>query len=881
MYRPQKSRTIIIISLLTIAAGIAIMLGWVFHIALIQKVIPGVSGMKFNAALCFALFGGALLLLQYPLGKYNSLVVFTLSILATLIALATISQDLFHYNTPIDQLLISDNGPQAYPHDVPGRMAFTASFNFSVLGLGFLFLLTKNRLGSWCAQFAFHTVTILSAISLIGYLYGVSLFHSLFYITSMPVQTALIFLFLSLAASLLNPSLGITKLFTGKQVGNQLARRLFGLIILTIVVFGSLRAESQGSGLFASLNTGITVLAVCFLLVSLFVIWNTANWLNRTDALRYKAEAEVKLMNALLEKRVEERTAEFQKSEEKYHSLIEQATDAIYVIDSNRNFTDVNAAMCRMTGYSKDELLQLNVTALLDPKDIKNTVLPPITSYIDQPPSERTFIRKNGEPFIVEINVKVFPDDHIMVIARDITDRKKMEAELTQAELRFRTIADKSMVGVYIVQKGKFSYTNPRFNKIFEYEPGELTDSVPLETIIHEDYRAIATEHVRRRMEGEVDSVNYEAMGRKKDGTANWVEFYGNRINIDGEPAIIGSMIDINERKKAEEELKSSEQKYKLLFERNPMPMWMIAKDDLSIIDVNEAAVQLYGYTKAELLQTGVKNLRPKEDFGIQMEGYAMEMDNSQRIVRHLKKDGTVMFVELIAYDIIFEGRPVRLSLTNDVTEKLKAEQLLQKSEANLQAILKTTDTIYALFDQDLKVLTFNQKAIEFVKQQYNHTPEKGDLLVDYFPEDKFPELTGFTKQVLNGNNINYEADYPQPDGSVLWYYIRLFPITNDHKEILGMLMALYDITERKNAEQDLKSAYGRIQNHMDSIKDMAWKQSHLIRSPLANLKGLAAILKNDRSDPTVIEYIQNELNRLDSIIIEMADDASIHYPNE
>jgi len=134
---------------------------------------------------------------------------------------------------------------------------------------------------------------------------------------------------------------------------------------------------------------------------------------------------------------------------------------------------------------------------------------------------------------------------------------------------------------------------------------------------------------------------------------------------------------------------------------------------------------------------------------------------------------------------------------------------------------------------------------------------------------------------VLNGNNINYEADYPQPDGSVLWYYIRLFPITNDHKEILGMLMALYDITERKNAEQDLKSAYGRIQNHMDSIKDMAWKQSHLIRSPLANLKGLAAILKNDRSDPTVIEYIQNELNRLDSIIIEMADDASIHYPNE
>jgi signal transduction histidine kinase len=114
-------------------------------------------------------------------------------------------------------------------------------------------------------------------------------------------------------------------------------------------------------------------------------------------------------------------------------------------------------------------------------------------------------------------------------------------------------------------------------------------------------------------------------------------------------------------------------------------------------------------------------------------------------------------------------------------------------------------------------------------------------------------------------------------DGSVAWYYERLFPITNDNKEIIGMLMALYDITERKNAEQDLKSAYERIQNHINSIKDMAWKQSHLIRSPLANLKGLVALLKDTPSDAEIFNHIQNELNRMDTIIIEMAEDASDH----
>jgi PAS domain S-box-containing protein len=207
----------------------------------------------------------------------------------------------------------------------------------------------------------------------------------------------------------------------------------------------------------------------------------------------------------------------------------------------------------------------------------------------------------------------------------------------------------------------------------------------------------------------------------------------------------------------------------------------------------------------------------------------------------------------------------------------LKSEESLQKSEANLKTILKTTDTAYALFDKDLKVLAFNPKTIQFVKQQYHHVPEKGDQIVDFFQPDKFPQFVNFAKEVLQGNNINYEIDYLQADGRVFWFYVRLFPITNDNKEILGMLMALDDITERKNAEQDLKSAYERIQGHINSIKQMAWKQSHLVRSPLANLKALAEMLKNHPADTEILEHFQTELERLDAIIHEMADEASAH----
>jgi len=271
-----------------------------------------------------------------------------------------------------------------------------------------------------------------------------------------------------------------------------------------------------------------------------------------------------------------------------------------------------------------------------------------------------------------------------------------------------------------------------------------------------------------------------------------------------------------------------------------------------------------------------VRMMRPPEDAAIQMDDYGEEA-NERRIVRHLKKDGSIMTIQIIAHDIIFEGRPVRLSLTNDITEKIKAEEALQKSEANLQAILNTTDTAYALFDKDLRVLTFNQKAIEFVKSQYNHMPQKNDRLADYFPKQRFPEFSKYAAGALQGNNINYEIDYSQPNGSVCWYYVRLFPITDENNQVLGMLMALYDITERKNAEEKLKTAYKHIQDHVNSIKEMAWKQSHLIRSPLANLKALAAML-DDNPGPEVIEHIKNELNRMDAIIIEMARDASENY---
>lgn len=875
----QKNRTITVISGLSAAAGIIVMLGWIFNILVLKQIVPGFVNMVFNTALCFVLFGSALLIAQYKGWKYQLTVFLLLSVTGTLIGLITLLQFTFHFNTGLDELFVKDTEKTSPAHLFAGRMAFNSAVCNTLFGFGLLMLVFKKQVLNLMAQWLFHAVTILSAIALIGYLYGVSLFDTLLYVSSMAAHTAVLFFILSIAASLLHPDIGITSLFTGKLIGNQMAKRLFTLMFIMVIVFGSLRVQTEHYKLF-SFEIGVSLLAVCFLLMSLMVIWSTAMWLNRVDARRSEAEAEVKRMNAELEKRVVERSAEYQKSEEKYRSLIEHASDAIYVLDTNGNFTDVNDSMCNMMGYTRGELLQLNVESIIDPEELVTDPLPRSIRNVEQSQfRERRFMTRDKHVFPVEINVKMFSGDRVLVIARDITNRKKMETELRDAELKFRTVAEKSIVGVYIVQNGKYVFVNPRFASVFGYEPEELINTMPVESIIHESYRHIANENVRKRIEGEVESTHYEAMGLKKDGSANWVELFGSRAIIGGMPTIIGSMIDITNRKAAEEELRLSEQKYKVLFERNPLPLWMIEKEGMKVIAVNEAAAKLYGYAKEELINTDVRIFRMQEDREVQLQDYKDKLENTTErgVVRHLKKDGTVMFVQIIANDIVFEGKSVRLSLTNDITEKLKAEESLRQSEANLQTILNTTDTAYASFDQDLKLVAFNPRAYEFIKDQYKRVPQKGDYLIDFLPHDRKPRLASFARDVLKGEHISYEVDYMQADGSLHWYDVKLSPLTSSGNEILGMLVALYDITEMKNSQQDLQSAYERIQDHIDSIKGMAWKQSHLIRSPLANLKALSEMLKGHPGDTEVLKHFQTELHRLDEIIHEMANEAAGH----
>ncbi|MBX3254596.1 MAG: PAS domain S-box protein [Chitinophagaceae bacterium] len=130
------------------------------------------------------------------------------------------------------------------------------------------------------------------------------------------------------------------------------------------------------------------------------------------------------------------------------------------------------------------------------------------------------------------------------------------------------------------------------------------------------------------------------------------------------------------------ERLVGSEKKYKLLFDNNPLPMWMITLPDLNITDVNDAAVQQYGYSRRAFLQMNARDLQLQEDIaGFEKRIQVLESGfQNAGIWKHRKKNGELVFAELFTCEMELNGKPLLLVLSNDVTEKIKAEQQLRQS---------------------------------------------------------------------------------------------------------------------------------------------------------------------------------------------------------
>ncbi|MFT3979614.1 MAG: PAS domain S-box protein [Ferruginibacter sp.] len=345
-----------------------------------------------------------------------------------------------------------------------------------------------------------------------------------------------------------------------------------------------------------------------------------------------------------------------------------------------------------VTGLSGEELKKIHPLELIAPEDLRSvrnrikTVFEKGEDFV-----EAHLVTRWGKkmPFYFTGRVIHYEGETcLMGVGMDISERVRSQQDLAVSEQKYRTIIEQASDGIFISnQKGEYIDVNSNGSKLSGYEKEELLKLTIYDLMSSEE---AATNPIRIDELKQGGVVINERKMKRKDGSTIDVEISA-KLLIDGR--FLGMVRDITERKRAEDELKLSEEKYRLLFYQNPMPMWMLSMPHRNFLDVNAAAIQFYGYSREEFLSMNIMDLRPGEDY-LQLNENGKEGINDAGVFDLLKKDGSVAMVNIISHDIYYEGKPARLVLANDVTERIEAEEKLKESHESYRQLASHLETI-------------------------------------------------------------------------------------------------------------------------------------------------------------------------------------------
>ncbi len=375
-------------------------------------------------------------------------------------------------------------------------------------------------------------------------------------------------------------------------------------------------------------------------------------------------------------------------------SIINSMPGIFYLFNKDGKCLRGNKNFETVTGYTTEEIEKIHVLEFFEP-DERNMVEEKFKNALlhGSDEMEGNFKTKDGTLipyYFTGMYIRYEEEDCILGVGIDISEKIKSEKKLFESEQKFRTLVQQASDGIIITdEEGNFIEVNESAASLTGYQKHEL-DTMNTDDIFFEEggiqrplrYNAMASGAV----------VISEHFIRRKGGKMINVEVSAKQLS-DGRFQRI--FRDITERTQAEDALRASEKKYRLLFNDNPLPMWINSRVDNNFIDVNNAALVAYGYSKKEFLRMKLSDLDSfnnslKKHFPIEKNGNT----KIDIVYEHKKKNGQVIKVDILTHDIIYEGKQAILSLANDITAKFKAEESLQKSNDALRDLASHLETI-------------------------------------------------------------------------------------------------------------------------------------------------------------------------------------------
>ncbi|MCF7810482.1 PAS domain S-box protein [bacterium] len=287
-------------------------------------------------------------------------------------------------------------------------------------------------------------------------------------------------------------------------------------------------------------------------------------------------------------------------SESKHRKYIESAPDGIFIMDTEGNYLDVNNAACFITRYSRDELLNMSISQITPPDALSETleIYDEIKSE-GEAHTEIPILRKDGTIIYASLDAVALSEERYMAFCSDITERKQAEMELRVQRTYLEELIEGAPEAIAILDnEDRIKRINREFTRIFEYEAKEAIGHKINDLIVPENLKDEGLKATKDVSEGK--SVHLETVRRKKSGELIHASILGNPIMFEGDQlAVYGIYRDITTRKRSEEALRESEERYRRLFE-DDLTGDYISTPEGKLITCNPAFATIFGYSSVE-----------------------------------------------------------------------------------------------------------------------------------------------------------------------------------------------------------------------------------------------------------------------------------------
>ncbi|HVX50100.1 MAG TPA: PAS domain S-box protein [Chitinophagaceae bacterium] len=440
-----------------------------------------------------------------------------------------------------------------------------------------------------------------------------------------------------------------------------------------------------------------------------------------------------------------------------------------------------------------------------------------------------------------------------------------------QNEEYYKLVADNinDLVALYS-PGGILDYISPSIYRILGYDPGSLTGKVPID-IIHPDDHYWLEYKFALNKPAQPAIVYFEY--RLKHISGRWIYFesYRNPIYDDNGRLvnILAVCRDISARKQAEQALRESMEYYRMLAD-NIIDMVAVYKPDGTTVYVSPSCYSLLGYTPDELLGKKLSDFVHPGDLikfrdDVRQKAFkGIEKFVTEARVQH--KNGYWLYCETTTKAMRGANGRVHsfVCTTRDISEWKSAQVALKESEEKYRSLVETSDAMIAIVDTLGRFLFVNDKRANF----FNARKEDivGKTVHDFY--DK-PTADDFNRRILRvfatRENYTYEA-LTRLNGKEYWLKVTMHPVLNSEGEISSIMVSTNDITDSKQKEETLSK-----QN--DELKQIAFLQSHIVRSPLTNIQGIIALMEEGELNTEQAQYfnlLKQAAGALDDILKEI-----------